>query len=35
MTGKVALPETMLKPGLPGWAVCGDAAHRRNLITSI
>jgi pyruvate/2-oxoacid:ferredoxin oxidoreductase alpha subunit/NAD-dependent dihydropyrimidine dehydrogenase PreA subunit len=35
MTGKVALPTTMLKPGLPEWAVWGDAAHRRNLISSI
>lgn len=35
MTGKVTLPETMVKPGLPAWAVYGDAAHRRNLITSI
>ncbi len=35
MTGKVKLPTTMLKPGLPAWAVWGDAAHRRNLISSI
>ena len=35
MTGKVALPKTMIKPGLPEWAVWGDAAHRRNLISSI
>jgi pyruvate/2-oxoacid:ferredoxin oxidoreductase alpha subunit/NAD-dependent dihydropyrimidine dehydrogenase PreA subunit len=35
MTGKVKLPTTMLKPGLPEWAVWGDAAHRRNLISSI
>ena len=35
MTGKVALPETMVKPGLPAWAVFGDAAHRGNLISSI
>ena len=35
MTGKVELPTTMLKPGLPEWAVWGDAAHRRNLISSI
>jgi pyruvate/2-oxoacid:ferredoxin oxidoreductase alpha subunit len=35
MTGKVHLPKTMLKPGLPGWAVWGDKAHRRNLISSI
>jgi pyruvate/2-oxoacid:ferredoxin oxidoreductase alpha subunit len=25
----------MVRPGLPGWAVSGDAAHRRNLHTSI
>jgi pyruvate/2-oxoacid:ferredoxin oxidoreductase alpha subunit/NAD-dependent dihydropyrimidine dehydrogenase PreA subunit len=35
MTGQVKLPTTMLKPGLPEWAVWGDAAHRRNLISSI
>lgn len=35
MTGKVTLPRTLTRPGLPGWAVSGDAAHRRNLVTSI
>lgn len=35
MTGKVVLPDTMKKPGLPAWAVYGDAMHRKNLITSI
>jgi pyruvate/2-oxoacid:ferredoxin oxidoreductase alpha subunit/NAD-dependent dihydropyrimidine dehydrogenase PreA subunit len=35
MTGKVVLPRSMLRPGVPGWAVSGDAAHRGNLITSI
>jgi pyruvate/2-oxoacid:ferredoxin oxidoreductase alpha subunit len=35
MTGRVDLPRHMLKPGLPEWAVYGDAAHRRNLICSI
>ncbi len=35
MTGKVVLPETMVKPGLPEWAVWGDAAHRGNLMSSI
>ncbi len=35
MTGKVELPKTMIKPGLPEWAVWGDKAHRRNLISSI
>jgi pyruvate/2-oxoacid:ferredoxin oxidoreductase alpha subunit/NAD-dependent dihydropyrimidine dehydrogenase PreA subunit len=35
MTGKVELPPYYVKPGVPGWAVTGDAAHRRNLISSI
>jgi pyruvate/2-oxoacid:ferredoxin oxidoreductase alpha subunit/NAD-dependent dihydropyrimidine dehydrogenase PreA subunit len=35
MTGKVRLPTHMVKPGLPGWAVWGDQAHRGNLISSI
>lgn len=35
MTGRVDLPRQMLKPGLPDWAVTGDANHRRNLICSI
>jgi 2-oxoisovalerate ferredoxin oxidoreductase alpha subunit len=35
MTGKVTLPEAILRPGLPGWAVYGDRAHRPNLISSI
>ena len=35
MTGKVSLPASMVVPGLPAWAVGGDAAHRRNLISSI
>jgi pyruvate/2-oxoacid:ferredoxin oxidoreductase alpha subunit len=35
MTGRVTLPRTMVEPGLPGWAVSGDAAHRGNLISSI
>jgi pyruvate/2-oxoacid:ferredoxin oxidoreductase alpha subunit/NAD-dependent dihydropyrimidine dehydrogenase PreA subunit len=35
MTGRVALPNSMTKPGLPSWAVWGDASHRRNLISSI
>jgi len=35
MTGKVALPKSLVKPGLPSWAVFGDAAHRGNLICSI
>lgn len=35
MTGKVALPESMVKPGIPAWAVYGDRDHRGNLICSI
>lgn len=35
MTGRVTLPPAMVQPGLPQWAVWGDAAHRRNLINSI
>jgi pyruvate/2-oxoacid:ferredoxin oxidoreductase alpha subunit/ferredoxin len=35
MTGKVELPPYFVKPGRPGWAVWGDAAHRGNLICSI
>ena len=35
MTGKVKLPNTLQKPGVPKWAVYGDAEHRRNVISSI
>ena len=35
MTGKVVLPRTMVKPGIPAWAVYGDAAHRGNSSCSI
>lgn len=35
MTGKVQLPASMVRPGLPAWAVWGDEMHRRNLICSI
>ncbi|KAA3615544.1 MAG: 3-methyl-2-oxobutanoate dehydrogenase subunit VorB [Calditrichaeota bacterium] len=35
MTGPVKLPEKMIKPGLPEWAVYGDEQHRKNLIASI
>lgn len=35
MTGKVTLPTRMVRPGVPEWATTGDAAHRRNIITSI
>jgi pyruvate/2-oxoacid:ferredoxin oxidoreductase alpha subunit/NAD-dependent dihydropyrimidine dehydrogenase PreA subunit len=34
MTGKVTLPAATVRPGLPSWAVFGDAAHRGNLINS-
>ncbi len=35
MTGRVELPDYMVKPGLPEWAVFGDEMHRGNLICSI
>ncbi len=35
MTGRVSLPDSLTVPGLPSWAVYGDAAHRGNLICSI
>ena len=35
MTAKCSCPTTMIKPGIPKWAVYGDAMHRKNLITSI
>ena len=35
MTGRVELPQHLVKPGLPSWAVWGDAAHRGNLVCSI
>lgn len=35
MTGTVRLPPSMVRPGLPAWAVWGDRAHRHNLISSI
>jgi pyruvate/2-oxoacid:ferredoxin oxidoreductase alpha subunit len=35
MTGKVNLPDHMIQPGIPKWAVNGDAQHRGNLINSI
>jgi pyruvate/2-oxoacid:ferredoxin oxidoreductase alpha subunit len=35
MTGRVALPDHMLRPGIPAWAVYGDREHRANLISSI
>ncbi|MCB1007678.1 MAG: 3-methyl-2-oxobutanoate dehydrogenase subunit VorB [Acidobacteria bacterium] len=35
MTGRVTLPNKMVRPGRPAWAVWGDHDHRRNLICSI
>jgi pyruvate/2-oxoacid:ferredoxin oxidoreductase alpha subunit/NAD-dependent dihydropyrimidine dehydrogenase PreA subunit len=35
MTGRVTLPRTMVKPGIPTWAVWGDRDHRRNFVSSI
>ncbi len=35
ITGKVELPDHLVRPGLPEWAVWGDEAHRRNLLCSI
>ena len=35
MTGKVTLPPSLVKPGVPEWAVFGDREHRGNLISSI
>ena len=35
MTGRVQLPDYMVKPGIPAWAVYGDRNHRGNLISSI
>ncbi|MFW5652855.1 MAG: 4Fe-4S binding protein [Planctomycetota bacterium] len=35
MSGRVQVPDYMIKPGLPKWAVYGDEMHRRNLICSI
>lgn len=35
MTGRVELPGFLVKPRVPSWAVFGDAAHRRNLVSSI
>ena len=35
MTGRVELPKALTQPGLPKWAVSGDASHRDNLISSI
>ena len=35
MTGRVTLPDHLVEPGQPEWAVWGDRAHRHNLVCSI
>jgi len=35
MAGRVTLPPAQVRPGLPAWAVWGDAGHRRNVLSSI
>jgi pyruvate/2-oxoacid:ferredoxin oxidoreductase alpha subunit len=35
ITGRVNLPDFMIEPGLPSWAVWGDEAHSANLNSSI
>ena len=35
ITGRVELPDHMTVPGIPEWAVFGDAMHRGNVINSI
>ncbi len=35
MTGRVELPDHVVIPGIPEWAVWGDRSHRGNLICSI
>ena len=35
ITGRVELPASMVRPGLPEWAVYGDRMHRGNLLSSI
>ncbi|HET8645879.1 MAG TPA: pyruvate ferredoxin oxidoreductase, partial [Vicinamibacteria bacterium] len=35
MTGRVNLPRSIVRPGVPAWAVHGDAGHRGNLVSSI
>jgi len=35
ITGRVNLPQSMVQPGLPDWAVWGDGEHRDNLVRSI
>lgn len=35
INGRIELPDFMVKPGVPEWAVHGDDGHRANLINSI
>jgi pyruvate/2-oxoacid:ferredoxin oxidoreductase alpha subunit len=35
VAGRVTLPDHLVQPGMPAWAVYGDAMHRGNLISSI
>jgi pyruvate/2-oxoacid:ferredoxin oxidoreductase alpha subunit len=35
INGRVDLPDHMIRPGVPEWAVFGDESHRANLINSI
>ncbi len=35
ITGRVQLPDQLARPGIPEWAVHGDAMHRGNLLCSI
>jgi len=35
ITGRVTLPDHMIRPGRPEWAVWGDREHRGNLLCSI
>lgn len=35
ITGRVELPDHLIQPGIPDWAVYGDEMHRGNLLCSI
>ncbi len=35
ITGRVELPDHLIQPGIPEWAVYGDEMHRGNLLCSI
>ncbi len=35
ITGRVELPDYLVKPGIPDWAVYGDENHRGNLLCSL